>query len=142
MRRMLGLTLRLADDPVYGRQLQRMAVPTLAAEASWRLLVSEGPPRLVVDRPASGRLTAPASARTAPDLRGLASLERVPDSVILARADPDDADGDGISVFVNGVEVPAGDYVYDAAANTVRFRAGAEPAPGASIEVHYTATCG
>jgi CxxC motif-containing protein (DUF1111 family) len=97
----LGLTLRLADDPVYGRQLQRMAVPTLAAEASWRLLVSEGPPQLVVDQLASGRLTAPAGARTATDLRGLTSLERVPDSVILARADPDDADGDGISGRAN-----------------------------------------
>ena len=96
----LGLTLRLADDPVYGRQLQRQAVPTLPAEASWGLLIG-GTSRIVVDQLAFGDLTAPASARTAPDLRGLASLEQVPEAVILARADPDDADGDGISGRAN-----------------------------------------
>ena len=37
------------------------------------------------------------SLRFAPSLRGVGVLEGVPDAVILARADPDDRDGDGIS---------------------------------------------
>lgn len=39
--------------------------------------------------------------RTTPDMFGFGLLDAVPDSVILALADPDDADGDGISGRVN-----------------------------------------
>ena len=39
--------------------------------------------------------------RTTPDVFGFGLLDAVPDSVILALADPDDADGDGISGRVN-----------------------------------------
>lgn len=95
-----GLVLRLAEDPVYGRQLQRLALPTIEAEAAWRLRL-RGAPELVIDRLAFGPLRGPASVRAAPDLRGLAALERVPAAVILALADPDDADGDGISGRAN-----------------------------------------
>ena len=41
--------------------------------------------------------SASTSLRTAPDVFGLGLLDAVPDSVILAYADPDDRDGDGIS---------------------------------------------
>lgn len=101
----LGLVLRLGDasgraDPVYGRQLQRQAAPTLVPEAAWRLLLdkaSGAPPSLAMEDLTLGTLTVPASPRAAPDLRGLGGLERVPDEAILGRADPEDIDGDGIS---------------------------------------------
>jgi len=43
----------------------------------------------------------PLPRRKSPSLFGLALLELVPDDVILARADPDDADGDGVSGRAN-----------------------------------------
>jgi CxxC motif-containing protein (DUF1111 family) len=50
--------------------------------------------------PVSDRATGTAR-RTTPDAFGFGLLDAVPDSVILAYADPDDADGDGISGRVN-----------------------------------------
>lgn len=44
-----------------------------------------------------GRLPTPHSARAAPAVIGLGVLEAVPEAAILAWADPDDHDGDGIS---------------------------------------------
>jgi len=41
------------------------------------------------------------AARTTPDVLGFGLLDAVPDSAILAYADPDDRDGDGISGRVN-----------------------------------------
>jgi CxxC motif-containing protein (DUF1111 family) len=99
----LGLILRLGDttgraDPVYGHQLQRQAVPTLLPEAEWSLTVVAGAaPALVVERWSQGRLASSASVRAAPDLRGLGGLEHVLEEAVLVLADPDDADGDGIS---------------------------------------------
>lgn len=56
---------------------------------------------LGIDRePVSDRATGQAR-RTTPDVLGFGLLDAVPDSAILARADPDDADGDGISGRVN-----------------------------------------
>lgn len=98
-----GLVLRLADasgapDPTYGRQLQRHAVPTIVPEAAWRLLLlDDAAPQLVIEGLAFGPLRSAASPRSAPDLRGLGALERVPDAAIMARADPLDTDHDGIS---------------------------------------------
>ncbi|VUD63981.1 hypothetical protein TDB9533_03221 [Thalassocella blandensis] len=46
------------------------------------------------------------SARIAPRLVGLGLLEAIPESTVLAMADPDDADGDGISGRVNTVIDP------------------------------------
>ncbi len=43
------------------------------------------------------------SPRVAPQVIGLGLLEAVPDEILLALADPDDADGDGISGRVNRV---------------------------------------
>lgn len=44
---------------------------------------------------------APAGVRTSPDLFGFGLLDAVPDNVILALADPNDEDGDGISGRAN-----------------------------------------
>ena len=49
------------------------------------------------------------SPRIAPAVFGVGLLEAVPDDALLALADPDDADGDGISGRVNRVLDPSGD---------------------------------
>ncbi len=46
------------------------------------------------------------SVRSAPIVAGIGFLEAVPDSLLLALADPDDADGDGISGRLNYVAAP------------------------------------
>jgi CxxC motif-containing protein (DUF1111 family) len=98
-----GLVLRLAaadgaPHPVLGAQLQTRAVPGLAPEGKVLARLDGG--RLVV-----GIETVPEAAgdsivfepRIAPPLRGRGLLERVEERAILALADPEDADGDGIS---------------------------------------------
>ncbi|MGJ1366129.1 di-heme oxidoredictase family protein [Sphingobacterium spiritivorum] len=44
---------------------------------------------------------------TPPAVTGLGLLEFVPDNVLLAMADPNDADGDGISGRVNWIDIPS-----------------------------------
>lgn len=65
-------------------------------------------PRLDVHRPDGSPLPPDArtSYRQAPGVFGLGLLEAVPDATLLALADPDDADGDGISGRVNMVWDP------------------------------------
>lgn len=85
----LGAVLRLADDPVYGRQLQTAAVTGLAAEGRLELKEEfhtvhypDGAAvqlrRVIgsVADPAAGPITVAASLRRAPPLRGLGLLER------------------------------------------------------------------
>ena len=74
-------------------------------------VVSPAPAELRGRRPrlrADARRTLQLSPRVAPQMIGLGLLEAVPEADILALADPDDADGDGISgrpniVLVGGV---------------------------------------
>jgi CxxC motif-containing protein (DUF1111 family) len=98
-----GLVVRLATPdgaphPVLGVQLQTRAVPGLAPEGE--ILARLESRRLVVeietmlDSAGDPILFEP---RIAPSLRGRALLERVDERAILALADPDDSDGDGIS---------------------------------------------
>jgi CxxC motif-containing protein (DUF1111 family) len=105
-------------DPGYGDQIQTSALPGVPAEAEVRLdwQVVQGAyedgqsyqlrrPRLVYVRRGYGAF-APgqlASARVAPAMVGLGLLESVPESRLLALADPDDRDGDGISGRPNWV---------------------------------------
>ncbi|MBF9034377.1 thiol oxidoreductase [Rhodobacterales bacterium HKCCE2091] len=101
-----------APDPVYGSQLQDFALPGIAPE--YRLSVAyeeievplSGGELALLRRPtytaadlgygplAEGAMLSP---RVAPQMIGLGLLEAIPQDDILARADPDDADGDGIS---------------------------------------------
>ncbi len=74
-----------------------------------------------------------------PILRQIAARAFQPPTTFTLSATPD---AGGVSVFVNEVEVPEADYVYDAATNSIRFDPRARPEPGAAIEVRYTATCG
>jgi CxxC motif-containing protein (DUF1111 family) len=122
-----GLVLRLAlpggtaaePDPVYGRQLQDAAVPGQTAEGQVSITYAERPVILAdgtivsLRRPvyriadaafgplSDGPILAP---RLAPPMIGLGLLEAIPAADILARADPGDADGDGISGRANLVD--------------------------------------
>ena len=112
-----GMVLRLATpdgapDPVYGRQLQDKALPGLLAEATASLAVaspavgegSSGSPRHWTitgwnyGLPHDDVIVSP---RFAPSLWGAGLLGAVPTGEIAALADPDDANGDGISGRLN-----------------------------------------
>jgi CxxC motif-containing protein (DUF1111 family) len=99
-------------DPVYGGQLQDLASPGHAAEGTMTISYEETPvtlsdgteislraPTYSVEDPAFGPLSPDLmlSPRVAPQMIGLGLLEAVPAADILALADPDDANKDGIS---------------------------------------------
>ncbi len=104
--------LATQPDPTYGGQLQDLAVPGQPAEGRMDIAYQDLPvtfpdgtvvtlrkPTYAFTDPAHG---APApdlmlSPRVAPQMIGLGLLEAIPAADILALADPDDADGDGIS---------------------------------------------
>lgn len=105
-----GLVIRLGDaagrpDPVYGAQLQPAGAPGVEGEgrAAVRLVpaAAGGPPRpeWAVEELGYGDLSpgVRASPRVAPSLGGLGLLALVSEADILAREDPDDRNGDGIS---------------------------------------------
>ena len=96
--------------PIYGSQLQRHAVLGLSVEggASVRARDVDGLRAfdLLLDLPVASPSTGTSlrtSLRVAPQLIGLGLLEAVEERAILAHADPDDRDGDGISGRVNRV---------------------------------------
>ena len=118
---LVGLDGRLVADPRYGLQLQDRALPPAAPEArieiAFRAIAGRYPdgtpyalqaPEITVRDLALGPLAAGIrrSLRSPPSLIGLGLLEAVPDAEILALADPDDADHDGISGRVNRVRDP------------------------------------
>lgn len=108
----------VVPEPTYGEQLQDKSVPGVPAEGSvwveWTeaIVALSGGETVSLRRPilsirdlAYGPL-APGtmlSVRVAPPMIGLGLLEAVADADILAKADPDDADGDGISGRPNRV---------------------------------------
>ena len=105
-------TPRTRPDPVYGGQLQDFAVPGHAAEAQMQVTYTERPVTLadgevVTLRNPSYAIVDAAYGAPSPDIQisprltpqmiGLGLLEAIPAEDIIALADPDDADGDGIS---------------------------------------------
>ncbi|MCB1350935.1 MAG: c-type cytochrome [Maritimibacter sp.] len=107
-----------APEPTYGLQLQDRSLPGLKAEGRMELRYTEVPVTLgdgtvVTLRAPSYALTetgyGPAHAqlqlspRVAPPMIGLGLIEAIPAAALLAQADPDDADGDGISGRANRV---------------------------------------
>ena len=108
----------IAPEPTYGGQLQDMAIPGVAPEGKVRLSYGTH-----IERFADGHeveLRKPAlhltqlgygplhpdtqfSVRVAPPMIGLGLLEAIPESALLAHADPDDRNGDGISGRPNRV---------------------------------------
>lgn len=103
-------------DPVYGRQIQDTALPGLPPEGQVTLDWRESPVTLADGTVVMLRQPVPdiaqagygplapdtrLSLRIAPALVGLGLIEAVPVEDILAGADPEDADGDGISGRAN-----------------------------------------
>lgn len=99
-------------DEVYGSQLQDLAVPGLASEGRMAISYAEIPvtlgdgsvvslrkPRYSIDNLAYGPLGSDTtlSPRIANPMIGMGLIEAIADSDILAKADPNDTDGDGIS---------------------------------------------
>lgn len=99
-------------EPTYGGQLQDLAAPGHAAEGRMAITYAERPvtladgtviqlrqPSYAVEAAAYGLLHPETrlSPRVAPQMIGLGLLEAIPAADILAHADPEDADGDGIS---------------------------------------------
>ncbi|MCR6672318.1 di-heme oxidoredictase family protein [Devosia ginsengisoli] len=110
-----------AGDPVYGTQLQDFAVPGLMAEGRMVIdyvevpvtlddgtVVSLRQPSYAVADLSYGPLAEDVmlSPRVANPMIGLGLVEQIPAEDILALADPDDADGDGISGRANWVVAP------------------------------------
>jgi CxxC motif-containing protein (DUF1111 family) len=108
-------------EPTYGGQLQPLALPGVPAEgkvqadyAEEKGAFADGAP-FALRRPTYSFAAlnygplhpqVMVSPRVAPALCGLGLLEAVPDSLILALADPEDRDGDGISGRPNLVRDP------------------------------------
>jgi len=105
-------------EPTYGTQLQEFAVQGHAAEGRMVISYDESPVTLAGGEVA--RLRRPhyriedlgygpmnpktmVSPRLTPQMIGLGLLEAIPEADILAREDPDDRDGDGISGRANRV---------------------------------------
>ena len=108
----------IVPEPVYGGQLQDMAIPGSAPEGKVRIDYRSLPmhfadgtqvdlrqPTLQISQLGYGPLHPDTqfSARIAPPMIGLGLLEAIPTASILANADPDDANGDGISGRANQV---------------------------------------
>ncbi|WP_159589951.1 di-heme oxidoredictase family protein [Chelativorans xinjiangense] len=117
--------LSSAPEPVYGGQLQDFAVAGLPAEGRVRIDYEEIPvrlnggetvrlrkPTIAVDNPGYGPLHPDAmlSARVAPPMIGLGLLEAIDEGDILAREDPEDVDGDGISGRARQVRDETGEW--------------------------------
>ncbi|HWU90685.1 MAG TPA: di-heme oxidoredictase family protein [Kofleriaceae bacterium] len=113
--------------PGFGTQLQDHAIgrlPEIRASLAWvdtELRYGDGEiamlraPRVTVTLPDGSPIPVPGvkmSYRQAPALIGLGLLEAVPEEELRALADPDDADGDGISGRLN--------EVWDTAAGAMR----------------------
>ena len=101
----------IVPEPVYGGQLQDMAIPGVAPEGKVRVSytshtvafkdgtqVELRTPQLNITQLGYGPMHPDTlfSARIAPPMIGLGLLEAIPEAAILANADPDDRDGDGI----------------------------------------------
>ena len=99
-------------EPTYGGQLQAFAIQGLTPEGQMTIRYEDMPVKLaggdvaVLRKPTYGvanlgygpmRPDVMLSPRVAPPMIGLGFLERIAEQDILANADPDDRDGDGIS---------------------------------------------
>jgi len=136
----------MTPDAIYGRQLQTAATPghppeatLLVAYATEPITLSDGTvvdlrrPSYHLDDLAYGPMHADAalSPRIAPPMIGLGLLEAIPATAILAHADPDDRDADGISGRANILSEKAdgppviGRFGWRASQPTVRGQAAA-----------------
>jgi CxxC motif-containing protein (DUF1111 family) len=108
--------LAALPDPVYGAQLQTFSLPGIPAEGQMQIDYTDiavplsggqvahlRTPSYRITDLGNGPLGAGVmmSPRVTPQMIGLGLLEAIPADEILALADPDDADGDGISGRAN-----------------------------------------
>ena len=108
----LAAGAKVIPEPAYGGQLQDFAVPGVKAEGRMAISYTDEPvtlgdgtvitlrkPSYSVSDLAYGPMAQDVmlSPRVAPQMIGLGLLEAVPAEDIVARADTDDSDGDGIS---------------------------------------------
>jgi CxxC motif-containing protein (DUF1111 family) len=103
----------MLDDPVYGLQLQTRAVSGLKPEGELLWIEEINAEGLARPLPQlrnlqHGALQDGYSIRQAPDLRGAAAFADVTVSQLERLADPDDANGDGISGRISRVTDAAG----------------------------------
>jgi CxxC motif-containing protein (DUF1111 family) len=106
-----GIALRLDSHQGLGRQLQTSAVPGLAPEGTLAVTGFAEDGTAFIATPA---MVGAGSLRAAPSLRGRGAIERVDEAAVLALADPDDRDGDGISGRARLVEGRLGRYGWKA----------------------------
>ncbi|WEX08184.1 di-heme oxidoredictase family protein [Chelativorans sp. AA-79] len=117
--------LSSVGEPTYGGQMQDFAAAGLPGEGHVRIdyedvlvrlsggeTVHLRKPMLSIENLGYGPLQPDAmlSARVAPQMIGLGLLEAVDEGDVLAREDPDDADGDGISGRARWVRDEAGEW--------------------------------
>lgn len=127
-------------DPIYGGQLQDLAIPGHKGEGRLEVTYetrtvsyADGTtlalrvPRYAIADPAYGALDPGlmVSARIAPQMIGMGLLEAIEDADIIANADPDDENGDGISGRISRIvgesgEVRLGRFGWKASAPSVR----------------------
>ena len=133
----------LFPEPTYGEQLQVFAVPGLKAEGKMVITYADEPvtlgdgtvvhlraPTYSVADLAYGPMSPHVmiSPRVAPPMIGLGLLEDVPQEDILAKTDPDDKDGDGVSGKPNWVtdiqdgQLKIGRFGWKAGAPTIRVQ--------------------
>lgn len=116
--RLIAEGARVIPEPTYGGQLQDIAIPGMAREGRMVIRYSDVPVTLAggeivtLRKPTYSiadlgygpmRADVLLSPRVAPPMIGLGLLEAISDEDILANADPNDADGDGISGRPNRV---------------------------------------
>jgi len=139
-----GVIAGEVGDPTYGTQLQTFAVPGLPAEG--RMVIDYADEPVTLDDGTVVTLRAPTysiadlaygplspevmlSPRAASPMIGLGLVEQIPPEDILAHADPEDRDGDGISGRPNWTIAPEtgtvmlGRFGWKAGMATVRSQA-------------------
>lgn len=132
---MVSLLFSLSDgfgapDPVLGHQFQDQAIPGFASEGTLSVAYKEVPFTYPDGTEASLRqpiytteteLGAGVSLnpRIAPPMIGLGLIEAIAEADLLAHADPDDADGDGISGRANQLGSGVGRFGWKATTSTV-----------------------
>ena len=131
----IGLGPTNVPDPIYGSQLQDHGIPGVSAEGTpvrTETPTMHGAVELIdvvyaITAPGFGPLgdDLRISPRIAPQLVGQGLLEAIPDADILAGADPDDANGDGISGRVHRVGGLVGRFGWKAGQPTVETQTAA-----------------
>jgi len=127
-------------DGTYGDQLQTNALLGLPAEVKVQIQYTEQAgqfhdgepytlrtPHYLLNEPGYGPLPSDLklSARVAPAVFGMGLLEAVPEQTLVALADPDDRDGDGISGKLNRVPNGVGRFGWKAEQPNVRSQVAA-----------------